>query len=111
MSVIPSEDPALLTKYDEEVSEENKQTAVPLSRIRNARVFVVQDHGMDQYVLGVTRSFDIAWDKLRYKEFNDCGECINKEEALKKINKDGFVVLKGLQSGLKVIIKAMEMEA
>ena len=110
MSIIPSTDPKLLDKYDEEVSEEDKQTAVPLSRIKNARVFVVQDLGMDQYVLGVTRSFDVAWDKLRYKQFNDCGECMNKEEALKKINKDGFVALKGLQSGLKVIIKAMELE-
>lgn len=110
MSIIPSTDPKLLDKYDEEVSEEDKRTAVPLSRIKNARVFVVQDLGMDQYVLGVTRSFDVAWDKLRYRQFNDCGECMNKEEALKKINKDGFVALKGLQSALKVIIKAMELE-
>lgn len=110
MRIVPSEDPKLLDKYDEEVREEDKQTAVPLSRIKNARVFIVQDLGVDQYVLGVTKSFDIAWDKLRYKQFNDCGECTNKEEALKKINKDGFVVLKSLQSGLKVIIKAMELE-
>lgn len=112
MSIVPSNDPKILDKYDDEVSEEDKQTAVPLSRMKTngARVFVVQDLALDQFVLGVTRSFDIAWDRLRYKQFNDCGECMNKEEALRKINKDGFVVLKGLHSGLKVIIKAMEME-
>ena len=112
MRVIPSTDPKILDKYDEEVKDEDKQTAVPLSRFKNsaARVYIVQDLNMDQYVLGVTKSFDIAWDKLRYKEFNDCGEFIDKDAALKKINKDGFVVLKGLHSGLKVIIKAMELE-
>lgn len=104
-----STDPKLLDKYVDEVSEADTARATTTFKGLAERAYLVMDYEA-RYVIGVTKSFDKAWDVLKMRLFHDFGEYTDKEGARSYIKKKGWVLLKARQSSLRVLILQIEIE-
>lgn len=107
-----SKNPDVLDKYeDNESAILHASNAVKIDGFASSRekVYVVQDYNTG-FIAGITKSWDIAWDILKMRLFNDHGEFTDKEAAYNRINEKGYVVLKSRIGNLPCIIKQMKIE-
>lgn len=107
-----SKDPALLDKYeDDESGILHSQNAIRTDGFASSRerVYVVQDY-KNSFVIGITKSWDTAWDILKMRLFNDHGEFTDKDAAFARMQEKGYVLLKSSVGNLHCIIKQMKIE-
>ena len=91
------EDPKILSKYeDKELPDGGDLPSVSRRGIFDSKeTLIVVSNPDDGFVVGITRSFDTAWDILKTRRFHDNGEFTDKEAARKYFQEKGRLVLKG----------------
>ncbi len=91
------EDPKILAKYEDiELPDGGDLPSASNRGIFDSKeTLIVVTNPDDGFVVGITRSFDTAWDILKKRRLHDNGEFTDKKVARKYFQEKGRLVLKG----------------